>query len=239
MFSLSVRAVERTGFPQAPAAVASRHVLMVKSARRAVANRAIIRGRLRTLSVVALGTAALSVLAGCAGNADNSLPESRYLLQPAAQSYPSQGGHVTLASWYGPGFNGRRTSSGDVFRQNDLTAASKNLPLGSYARVTNVDTGKSVTVLINDRGPFVPGRGIDLSRGAAERVGVAHAGVARVKVTPVDTAAFVEPTPVERSRGRLRVRRRTYHHFEHHYAVYYPLNRVVSNPVRALLDAFR
>lgn len=157
--------------------------------------------------------------------------------------YP-QGGHVTRASWYGPGFNGRRTSSGEVFRQNDLTAASKTLPLGSYARVTNVDTGKSVTVRINDRGPFVRGRGIDLSRGAAEKVGIARAGVATVKVTPVGTAAAAAPTPsantafpVEPTRSRVwskRVRHRSYHRFRRRYIGYYSLNRIVSDPFGAL-----
>jgi rare lipoprotein A (peptidoglycan hydrolase) len=190
---------------------------------------AIIRGRLLALCVVALGTVALSVLAGCSGNGANQ----------SAYPYP-QGSHVTLASWYGPGFNGRRTSSGEVFRQNDLTAASKTLPLGSYARVTSLDTGKSVTVRINDRGPYVGGRGIDLSHGAAEKVGIANAGVARVKVTPVSTAGLLEPTPSVStapyaqpgSSRRIRARHRTYHHYRRRYTHYY-------NPLGALLGAIR
>ena len=71
------------------------------------------------------------------------------------------------ASWYGPRFHGKKTASGDIYNQNKLTAAHKTLPLGSKARVTNLDNGNTVEVEINDRGPFVQGRIIDLSRAAA------------------------------------------------------------------------
>lgn len=89
---------------------------------------------------------------------------------------------VGTASWYGPGFHGRRTSSGERFDQQELTAAHRTLPFGSTIRVTNIDNGKSVVVRINDRGPFIRGRIIDLSRGAAQRIGMMGAGTARVEL---------------------------------------------------------
>jgi len=77
------------------------------------------------------------------------------------------------ASWYGPGFHGKRTANGETFNTNDLTAAHKTLPFGTKVRVTNEKTGKSVVVRINDRGPYAHGRVIDLSKAAAEAVGIA------------------------------------------------------------------
>ena len=71
-----------------------------------------------------------------------------------------------LASWYGPGFHGKRTASGAIFNQNALTAAHKSLPFGSKVKVTNLSNKKSVVVTINDRGPFKAGRVIDLSKKA-------------------------------------------------------------------------
>jgi len=94
---------------------------------------------------------------------------------------------MVKASWYGPGFTGRRTSNGERFNPNLMTAASKTLPLGSVVRVTNPRNGHSVKVRINDCGPFVRGRSLDLSHRAAERLGIARAGVARVKVTRIST----------------------------------------------------
>jgi rare lipoprotein A len=87
-----------------------------------------------------------------------------------------------LASWYGPRFHGKRTANGEVYNQHALTAAHKTLPLGSRAVVTNLNTGQSIEVRINDRGPFIKGRVIDLSQAAARLVGVLGPGVAPVKV---------------------------------------------------------
>ncbi|MBD2111415.1 MULTISPECIES: septal ring lytic transglycosylase RlpA family protein [Cyanophyceae] len=87
-----------------------------------------------------------------------------------------------MASWYGPGFHGRRSASGEVFNQNDLTAAHRTLPFGTRVRVTNVSTGQSVVVRINDRGPFSHGRVIDLSAAAANNIGLRASGVARVQL---------------------------------------------------------
>lgn len=87
-----------------------------------------------------------------------------------------------MASWYGPGFHGRRTANGERFNQNAMTAAHRTLPFGTRVRVTNKNNGRSVTVRINDRGPFIRGRIIDLSIGAAGRIGMVNSGVAPVRV---------------------------------------------------------
>ena len=84
------------------------------------------------------------------------------------------------ASWYGEQFHGRRTASGEVFNMNDLTAAHKTLPFGTQVRVRHASTGREVVVRINDRGPFIKGRVIDLSRAAAEQIGLIRAGEAPV-----------------------------------------------------------
>ena len=89
---------------------------------------------------------------------------------------------VGNASWYGPAQDGKETASGETFDQNALTAAHPTLPLGTIAVVTNLETGKSVEVTINDRGPYAKGRKIDLSRAAAQRIGMTKKGVTRVKI---------------------------------------------------------
>lgn len=86
------------------------------------------------------------------------------------------------ASFYGDGFHGKKTASGERFDQNDLTAAHPSLPLGTNATVTNLETGNSVDVKINDRGPHAKGRDIDLSKGAAKELGMTKDGVAPVKI---------------------------------------------------------
>jgi rare lipoprotein A len=87
-----------------------------------------------------------------------------------------------LASWYGRKFHGRRTASGEVYHQEKFTAAHRTLPWGSKVKVTNLANGKSVEVRINDRGPFVKGRIIDVSRAAARALGIVRAGIATVEV---------------------------------------------------------
>ena len=86
------------------------------------------------------------------------------------------------ASWYGPGFHGRTTANGERYNMYELTAAHRSLPFGTKVRVTNRKNGKSVVVRINDRGPYVGGRVIDLSRGAAQVVSMTEAGIAPVKL---------------------------------------------------------
>ena len=89
---------------------------------------------------------------------------------------------IGVASFYGTKFNGRRTASGEKFDNGALTAAHLSLPFGSLVKVTNVRNGKAVVVRINDRGPHVKGRIIDLSKAAAKKIGIGHAGTARVSL---------------------------------------------------------
>lgn len=87
-----------------------------------------------------------------------------------------------MASWYGPGFHGKTTASGEIFNQDKFTAAHPSLPWGSRVKVTNLANGKSVELRINDRGPFAKGRIIDVSRAAARALGMVESGVATVEV---------------------------------------------------------
>lgn len=95
---------------------------------------------------------------------------------PAVGVVQERGG----ASWYGPFFHGRRTANGERYNQNEMTAAHKTLPFGTVVRVRSEVTGQEVDVRINDRGPFVSGRVIDLSQAAAKALGMLQAGVKRV-----------------------------------------------------------
>lgn len=90
-----------------------------------------------------------------------------------------------LASWYGKQFHGRKTSNGETYDMYGVSAAHKTLPLGTMVHVTNLENGKTLTLRINDRGPFVRGRIIDLSYGAAKKLGVVGPGTARVEVVAV------------------------------------------------------
>jgi rare lipoprotein A len=95
----------------------------------------------------------------------------------ADEPLPEQAG---VASWYGPGFHGRRTANGERFNTHDLTAAHRSLPFGTRVRVTNKTNGRSVVVRINDRGPYAGGRVIDLSNASAHAIGVS--GTAKVTI---------------------------------------------------------
>lgn len=90
-----------------------------------------------------------------------------------------------IASWYGPTFHAKPTATGEIYNQDDLTAAHKTLPMPSWVEVTNLDNGRKLTVRINDRGPFVDGRIIDLSRRSAQLLGVDRPGLAKVRVQRV------------------------------------------------------
>jgi rare lipoprotein A len=92
-----------------------------------------------------------------------------------------------IASWYGPGFNGRRTSSGSIYNQDDLSAASTLFPLGTQLMVTNLANGRSVEVLVNDHGPYIDGRDLDLSHRAALVLGIVKPGIARVRMDILST----------------------------------------------------
>jgi rare lipoprotein A len=87
-----------------------------------------------------------------------------------------------IASWYGPGFHGKRTANGEVYDENGLTAAHKTLPMPSMVRVTNLENGRSIQVRVNDRGPFEAGRVIDMTRRGAQLLGFIQQGTARVRV---------------------------------------------------------
>ena len=102
---------------------------------------------------------------------------------------------VTTASFYSPALQGHPTTSGESYDEHAMTAASKTLPIGSHAKVTNLKTGKSVVVRINDHGPYVKGRGIDLSRDAAKNIGIDHRGIAKVKVTRVEGPSSAKSDP--------------------------------------------
>ena len=102
---------------------------------------------------------------------------------PGCRLNPFGGGDERgMASWYGNEYHGRTTANGETFDQWAMTAAHKKLPFGTVVRVTNKRNGKKVTVRINDRGPFVRGRIIDLSRGAADEIGMVRDGVVPVEV---------------------------------------------------------
>lgn len=101
------------------------------------------------------------------------------LLSPAIAEPDDASGKVVQsgkASWYGPGFHGKRTASGETFNTNELTAAHRTLPFGTKVKVVNKRTGRSVVVRINDRGPYAHGRVIDLSRASAKAIGIDGVG---------------------------------------------------------------
>ncbi len=98
-----------------------------------------------------------------------------------------------LASWYGQKFHGRPTASGEIYNMHDVSAAHKTLPLGSILRVTHAKTGKQIHVKINDRGPFVGKRIIDLSFGAAKKLGMVKAGLAEVEIELIGRAPIFLP----------------------------------------------
>jgi len=136
--------------------------------------------------VVGLG---LGACAPAAARIDNG-PVAAAAATPAATlaavarnaATPSITEEQGIASWYGPGFAGRRTANGEVFDPSQLTAAHKELPFNSLVTVTNLFNGRTVVVRINDRGPFKPGRIIDLSRAGAEAIGMIGSGTAQVRI---------------------------------------------------------
>ncbi len=101
---------------------------------------------------------------------------------------------VGTASWYGANFQGKETASGEPYQMYDMTAASLTLPMGSHVKVTNLRNGKSVVVRINDRGPVVPGRIIDLSYGAAQAIQMKSHGLQRVRLDLVETTTYAKAT---------------------------------------------
>jgi rare lipoprotein A len=132
------------------------------------------------------GSAALILFAfviGC------SVPSAKVNVRLAPENRLSQTG---IASWYGPGFHGNATASGDIYNQTDLTAAHQTLPLGTRVMVTNLENGSSTQVLINDRGPFAKGRIIDLSYAAAQSIDMVGPGTALVRLDVLDSPTRIQ-----------------------------------------------
>lgn len=132
------------------------------------------RGRARLLTLATT----LLVLGGC----------SLVTRPTPPPPFPETGEAETgIASWYGPGFHGRTTANGETYDMDAMTAAHKTLAFGTIVRVDNLENGRSVRVRINDRGPFVDGRIIDLSRRGARELDMLGSGIARVRVIVVET----------------------------------------------------
>ena len=110
----------------------------------------------------------------------------KYTVLSSSKNYSKEG----VASWYGPKFNHKKTSSGEEYDMYQMTAANKELPLPTYAQVTNLENGHTVIVKINDRGPFKKGRIIDLSYAAAKKLDMTQKGTAKVRVTAIDPTAY-------------------------------------------------
>ena len=119
------------------------------------------------------------------------------LVRPPAPPPLEDGVQVGIASWYGPGFHGRRTASGETYDQDALTAAHPSLPFGTRVRVTSLDSGRTVEVRVTDRGPFAEGRAIDLSRAAARVIGLLGPGVGPVRIEVIPPAARARAEPVQ------------------------------------------
>ena len=118
----------------------------------------------------------------------------RYYVMDSADGFVQRG----IASWYGLKFHGRKTSSGEIYNMHDMTAAHKTLPIPVYVHVRNLDNGRTAIVKVNDRGPFVDGRIIDLSYAAAKKLGVKGPGTANVEISVIEKGQ-TEPVRVART----------------------------------------
>jgi rare lipoprotein A (peptidoglycan hydrolase) len=143
--------------------------------------------------LIAASLASGLLLGGCAANAHPRGEDAPGVPQQTAAKSDTSGAQETvaatftgLASWYGPRFHGRLTASGEPFDMASLTAAHPHLPFGSRVRVTNLANGRSVVVTINDRGPYVKPRIIDLSHAAARRLGFVDDGLTEVRLEVLD-----------------------------------------------------
>jgi rare lipoprotein A len=123
-----------------------------------------------------------SVLAASAAAAPLGPDLDALPIMPELLSESVQALGVGQASWYGPGFHGRLTANGETYNQDGISAAHRSLPFDTLLLVTRVDTGESVVVRVNDRGPYVGGRILDLSKGAARELGILDVGVAVVRL---------------------------------------------------------
>ena len=146
--------------------------------------------------ILALLLLAAGALAACTGPQTDAPPAlaMQPVLPPGPPAvYPTEVptfSQVGLASWYGRDFHHKRTASGERYDMRDFTAAHRSLPLDTVVRVTDLANHRSVLVRINDRGPFAEGRVIDLSRGAADQLGMTKEGVVPVRIDVFDTDQF-------------------------------------------------
>lgn len=145
-----------------------------------------VRHRNRSLILLTTSTA-LVLAAGCGGG------KHRY----KGPGYSESG----IASWYGKKFDGRQTANGEIYDMRAMTAAHRTLPFGTVVRVTNLENDRRVTLRINDRGPFIRGRIIDLSYGAAQRLNMVRAGLAMVRIDVLRSPIAYEPTPLRSHRS--------------------------------------
>ena len=138
-----------------------------------------------TARPVIFGSALAAVIAlqGCTGSSPRFTPSPPVRIETGGSYSAFEEG---MASYYGDEFNGRKTSNGEIFDMTKLTAAHKSLPFHSVVKVTNLDNNLSVVVRVNDRGPFVKGRIIDLSQAAAEAIRMIGTGTARVSVEVIE-----------------------------------------------------
>lgn len=160
---------------------------------------------MRALGRIAVACVALLVITGCGHRervAAAPPPPPSIATTPVPNSEPEAGleevpqgrpiyTEVGMASWYGPPYNNRRGANGKIYDQNAVTAAHRTLPLGSRIRVTNLTNGRSAMMEITDRGPFVPGRILDVSLGAAKELGMWRAGTAKVRID-----VYASPKPI-------------------------------------------
>ena len=141
----------------------------------------------------AVGCSSEQASTGTKASLDASAVPDQQPEQTQAQSSKTVEGR---ASWYGPGFYGRKTTSGEVLEKGTMTAAHSSLPMGTKVKVTRTDTGKSVTVVINDRKPFKPGTVIDLAHGSAVALDIDDDGTGPVQIEVLEQPEpDTEPTP--------------------------------------------
>ncbi len=114
---------------------------------------------------------------------DRSGVNAEMIINAAHRSCQEKVYQTGSASWYGPGFHGRKTANGERFNQDAMTAAHRKLPLGTRIKVENLGNGKTVNLRINDRGPYAGGRILDVSKGAAGKLGMLKSGTAQVRIS--------------------------------------------------------
>ncbi len=144
---------------------------------------------LRNTLLLLLLCACMFTLAACSSAPKSKVRGTSPYTVRGDKYYPLQTGEgydeIGMASWYGPGFHGKKTANGERYNQNAMTAAHKLLPLGTVVKVTNLENDESVVLRVNDRGPFKYDRIIDVSRRAAHKLGMHEAGTARVRVEAI------------------------------------------------------